>query len=315
MSGAYCVVIPAHNEERFIGEALASVSAQTVPASEIVVIDDGSTDNTAEIARAHGAHVISQSPACGPSASRNRAIAATTSPFIAFLDADDAWLPGHVSQLLGAMASPRVVFAGSRVEAFGTQSGALPAPFETDCQQDIRDFLIRENPVIQSTAIVRRTAFLQSGGYDESLRLSEDYDLWMRLAELGDFAFCNTVTARRRMHEGQATNRFRGELIRAWWGVRARALKRRLDSADAQERERVLSLLTTAAIEDVELAIWTGKTSMLDLVRDELSKVDTALSLRGRLDHVGGVGAPLTRATQDLRCRFRAARRKIGASA
>src|SRR5713226_5813779 len=86
------VVVPAHNAEDFLDETLESVWAQTTPPSEVIVVDDGSTDRTADIAQRHRVTLLSQGNR-GPSAARNTAIRATTQPWIAFLDADDVWEP------------------------------------------------------------------------------------------------------------------------------------------------------------------------------------------------------------------------------
>src|SRR5574341_762611 len=86
----FSVIIPAYNAERFIGETLASVLAQTARPAEIIVVDDGSTDQTAEIARSMGATLV-QHGRHGVSLSRNFGILAAASEWVAFLDADDLW--------------------------------------------------------------------------------------------------------------------------------------------------------------------------------------------------------------------------------
>jgi glycosyltransferase involved in cell wall biosynthesis len=89
------VVIPAYNAGQFIGEALDSVSAQTARPSEVIVVDDGSTDRTAAVARSRGVTLLTQ-PNRGVAAARNLAIRATGQHWIAFLDADDVWEPGKL---------------------------------------------------------------------------------------------------------------------------------------------------------------------------------------------------------------------------
>src|SRR3954451_4497775 len=87
------VVIPAFNSERFIGEALASVSAQTYAPVETIVVDDGSSDDTAEVARAHAGISLIEQENSGPSAARNRGFAASRGEFVAFHDSDDLMTP------------------------------------------------------------------------------------------------------------------------------------------------------------------------------------------------------------------------------
>jgi glycosyltransferase involved in cell wall biosynthesis len=301
----YCVVIPAHNAEKFIGASLASVARQTCRPSEVVVVVDGSHDNTAGVARAAGARVIEQSPTRGPSASRNVGVADTRAPVVAFLDADDEWLPDHAERLLRALEASGAAFAGSNAERFGTESGVMTSALTGGEPLDLRDLLIADNPVIQSSVMIERNAFERAGGYDESMRLSEDYDLWTRVVEHGTFAFVNQPTVRRRMHDAQATTRFRADLVRAWWGVRRRTVSRRLAGAPVSERDRVLCLLTEASQADIAWAIWTGDSAMLTMVREELHETDSMLGLGDRLGALGGAGNPGRRLRQDLRCASR----------
>ena len=302
----YCVVIPAHNAARFIATTLASIQRQTIVPSDVVVVDDGSSDQTAVVARAAGARVVIQSESKGPSASRNRGVAETSAPVVAFLDADDEWMPDHAERILRALAAEGIAFAGSDAERFGAESGVVKTALTNTEPVDLRDLLIRDNPIIQSSVMISRDAFDRAGGYDETMRLSEDYDLWTRVAEHGMFAYVNVPTVRRRMHDQQASQRFRADLVGAWWDVRRRCVARRLIGASASEREHVLALLYTASVSDLEWAIWTGESEMLALVRDELHATDLALALGNRLGAVGGVGVPARRVSQDLRCAGRA---------
>ncbi len=92
MKSEVAVVIPAHNAAPWLPQALQSLRDQTLPPAEVVVVDDGSKDDTATVARAHGAKVVQQAQK-GPGAARNRGILESTSPLIAFLDADDWFEP------------------------------------------------------------------------------------------------------------------------------------------------------------------------------------------------------------------------------
>ena len=302
----YAVVIPAHNAEEFISASLASVAKQSLLPREIIVVDDGSLDRTGQYARDAGATVIAQQQSRGPSASRNLGVSRSTAPLVAFLDADDEWLPDHAERLVAALDHPGVVFAGSDAMRFGFESGLMTTDFAGDAPVDLRDVLISENPVIQSSVMILRNVFDQAGGYDETIRLSEDYDLWTRVADYGTFAYVKAPTVRRRMHFAQATVQYRNDLVSAWWHVRRRASRRRLDAASAIEREGIIRLLMRATKSDVEWAIWTGDSDMLTLVRDQLRETDEALGLKGRLGAIGGLGVPALRLSQDVRCCSRA---------
>ena len=301
MTTEYCVIIPAHNEERFVVDAIRSVFAQTLPPKEVVVIDDGSSDDTAAVAAAAGARVIRQPDSLGPSASRNYAIARTTSPLVAFLDADDEWMHNHAQTLVDAFNDDRVVFAGSRVELFGAASGPAPSILTVDGVMVLCDVLIADNPIVQSAAMVRRATLVAVGGYSEGMRLSEDYDLWTRVGELGSFSFVNAISVRRRVHASQVSSRFGAGMAVAAWGVRQRALQRRFSGVSAAERNAILELLYRAAQQDIEWAVGTGKRSNLAVVRAQLAAADASLGLSGSLASIGGEGALSRRISQDFR--------------
>ena len=123
------VVIPAFDGERFLSDAVASVRAQECPIHEIVVVDDGSTDGTAELAERLGARVVQQQNE-GPAAARNRGVEASDGDVIAFLDCDDLWTDGSLARRLDALESDpelQVVLGRHRVEYLpGAAAGRVP---------------------------------------------------------------------------------------------------------------------------------------------------------------------------------------------
>jgi glycosyltransferase involved in cell wall biosynthesis len=201
--GAGClpvaVVMPAHNAEAFIGASLESVRLQSLPPAEIVVVDDASSDRTALVAARYGARVVTLPTNAGPSAARNAGVAASRSPWIAFLDADDLW---HADKLAVQWNALRrwpdarlsftdydtedvdgVMHRGEMCSATAyrrvrPRGSAGVVRFETTA---LARGLVRSMFLRQSSVIVARETFLQSGGYDEKLRLAEDYDLFLRL--------------------------------------------------------------------------------------------------------------------------------------
>lgn len=104
MTGDYTVIIPAYNAGRTISEAIQSIKAQSCRPARLIVVDDGSTDETAAIAAAMGAEVIRQRNA-GPGAACNNALEKVETPFVAFLDADDLWLPEKAAMQLALFAA------------------------------------------------------------------------------------------------------------------------------------------------------------------------------------------------------------------
>lgn len=308
----YSVVIPAHNAALFIRQAIESVLKQSTPPSEIVVVDDGSTDKTAEILRGMGVRTLSLPSARGPSAARNLGAASTATAMIAFLDADDEWKPNHAELMLRALTESDAVFCGSAAELFGDQEGFCTASLPAHHPVDIRDVLLLDNPLIQSAVFVRRDALVASGGYNEEMRLSEDYDLWHRIALQGKYVYIDSPTVRRRMHRGQAMNRFPAKMIQAAWVVRREAALRRLHGAGAEERLHVEQLLTTAARHDIRSAIYNGSAEGLSLIRSELIATDFAIRPSVSISAASGAGRRIERVLQDVTCLVRAVSWRFG---
>lgn len=173
------VVIPAYNAAESIAEAIASALGQTHPADEIIVVDDGSSDDTVAVAVASGARVIRQANA-GPAAARNTGIKATDAEWIALLDADDRWLPLRLALQLRDVADPTVglIYTGINTPRW---EAPPPPPF-----LDF-DLLWTQNRVCTSSVLLRRSAWEAVGGFREDRELSgaEDYNLWLRLAHAG----------------------------------------------------------------------------------------------------------------------------------
>jgi glycosyltransferase involved in cell wall biosynthesis len=180
------VVIPAYNAERTILSTLESVRSQTVDDFEVIVVDDGSTDATAEVASSLGdarVRVLRQSNA-GHASARNTAIARARGTYVAVLDADDLWLPHKLERQLSVLAGNRGIRAlhGGAVHV----DDALRPLFVGACPQGRNDLLdvlcFRGLPGFMCTLIVERTLLEAIGGFDPSLIILQDWDLAIRLA-------------------------------------------------------------------------------------------------------------------------------------
>lgn len=200
-------VIPCYNGAAFLEEALRSVLAQTRAPDEILVVDDGSTDDSASIARRAGATCITLAQNSGPGAARNHGISRASGDLIAFLDADDFWMPTHLADVASLLERyPESPVAFSRIHRFGDDDLISPASIPAGAPTFMFWQLIEENIVAQSAAVVRRETLLQHGGYNAARRYSEDYELWLRLARHHSFVCTNAVTAGYRVHPQQATH-------------------------------------------------------------------------------------------------------------
>lgn len=182
------VVIPAYNAESYLRKALESVLNQTVPADEILVIDDGSTDGTRAVVESYAPRIrLLQQKNQGPSVARNLGVASTQSEFIAFLDADDSWHPRKIERQLATLAdNPGCILCYSAILAIGVDGSEAVDPA---CPvEDLRAALHISNPgVPPSCVMVSRSAFLEVGGFNASFKGSEDWEFLLRLYKVGRF--------------------------------------------------------------------------------------------------------------------------------
>ena len=236
-------LIPCYNGAAYLARAIASVRAQTRPVDEVLVVDDCSTDDSVAVARACGATVIALAENAGPSNARNIGLAQARGDFVAFLDADDYWTPDHCALVGGLLTrTPTAVLAFGRVRFVQFPQLVSSDALSEERPIDALETVLRINPVVQSCVIVRRDAALDAGGYDTSMRYSEDYDLWLRLALVGPFICTHQITCWRELHAAQAS-RSALAMLRGAWMARRRALEavqRTGDTARSQRAKRAV---------------------------------------------------------------------------
>lgn len=214
------VVIPVFNGEAFIELAIRSVLQQTVSPKHVIVVDDGSTDGTSRVmARLQAEDVritFHRQPKTGVSAARNAGIKASTATFIAFLDADDIWLPEKLERQLDAFAQggAETGFVHSSYFCINAQGERLPDQKVVPPQQrgDIFMPLLLDGYVLSGSAssvLVRRTVLDKVGYFDERLFYGEDWDLWLRLAQVSKVDFTSEAVVGIRVHDGSAQRRAR----------------------------------------------------------------------------------------------------------
>ena len=215
------VIIPSYNCERYLPMALDSVLAQTHAADQIIVIDDGSRDDSeALVHRLYGDRVqyVKQANA-GPSAARNHGIRLATGDIIGLLDADDTWFPDAVARVLDSFAChPQVALVTADKQAIDSEGTVT---IESWWQRHgVRDMLVqaraepldialgrlaRVNFINTSLAFMRRSALDQCGLFDESIRYGEDYELWLRLTSAHGLICLPEVLGQYRLHANNST--------------------------------------------------------------------------------------------------------------
>jgi glycosyltransferase involved in cell wall biosynthesis len=207
------VVIPAYNASGYIAETLDSVFAQRFRDFEVIVVNDGSPD-TAALERALAPYrdrieYVGQENG-GPSAARNTAIRRARGNLVAFLDGDDRWLPECLEhQVARAKQDPAVAVLHADAEIIGDPRYAGMTLRQLNSSQGPADFLrlIDERCVITtSCSMVRRDVLVDVGMFDESLRRSEDYDLWLRIAHRGGRFDSSTAVLAQYRRNGTGTS-------------------------------------------------------------------------------------------------------------
>ena len=203
------VVVPSHNRARLLRRTLQSILAQHLTDLEVVLVDDGSTDDTPQITAAADPRIVvirNREPG-GVSAARNRGIAAARGDWIAFCDDDDLWSPDKLSRQLMAAERAGADWAYSGDVNIDDQLRVLSGGPPRD-PQDVVALLPRWNPIASggSNVMVRSDVLAAVGGFDPSLRRTEDWDLWIRIARTGPPACVREPLVAYRFHTGNVVS-------------------------------------------------------------------------------------------------------------
>lgn len=200
------VIVPTYNSARYVTAAVDSILDQSFKDFEVLVIDDGSTDDTRTVLARYGSPVryIHQSNR-GVSIARNRGIAESTGKYIAFLDADDTWFPAKLERQLDALTQTpgyRLCYTGFRFVDDQMRSLRDHRPRQFD---DALEGLLFHGNIVSSicTVLVERALFDQVGGFDPELSQCADWDMWVRLARTTRFLVIEDLLVTYRQH---ATN-------------------------------------------------------------------------------------------------------------
>jgi len=201
-SGLVSVIIPCYNQAHFLDEAIESVLTQTYPNREIIVVDDGSTDNTAEVAGRYSAvrHIYQEN--AGPAAARNAGVEAGRGKYLVFLDADDRLLPEALEIGVDCLRQhPECAFVSGHCRLIVTDGSLLAKPKQPSIKRDYYLEFLRRNYIwALSTVMCQRTAFEIVKGFDTSLGRCEDYDLYLRMTRDHPIFCHNQFVADYRLH-------------------------------------------------------------------------------------------------------------------
>lgn len=186
------VIIPAYNSSRFIDETMQSVFAQTFSDFEVVVVNDGSPDTEALESALQpwmSRIIYVKQPNRGPSAARNTGISVARGEFLAFLDSDDTWLPEYLAEQIACFENTPGLDVVCADTLFYGDSPLAGHTFLEKCQLkgavSFVGMLSTGNALTTSCVVARKEAVVAAGVFDESLRVAEDYELWLRLAHQG----------------------------------------------------------------------------------------------------------------------------------
>lgn len=258
----------------YVGPAVESVLAQTLPAHEIIVVDDGSTDGTLEVLGAFGNRVkVVPGPGIGSAVSRNIGMMAASGEYIAFLDADDLWYPNKLEVQMAAMLDGRLDAGFCYMDYVrGENAAAVSAPvlaqeYTRAREGEVFSDLLRENFVLTSSVLVTRRALGLAGLMKAPLRGGQDYDLWLRLARRVAFRRVDAPLVFYRRHGGSITRspQYPHYMARLW-----EEIEREHRDCSAGDRAYIMGRLREAYYESGLHALRQGDTAT---ARSQLAQV------------------------------------------
>lgn len=204
------VIIPIYNAGRYLAEAIESVQSQTYRPVEIIAIDDGSTDDSAEVARRFGSSVLYRFQAnAGPAAARNLGVDLSQGAFLSFLDADDLWVPDKLSRQMSILADdPDLSMVFGHVQQF----------YSPELDEETRKKMNLTQEAMPGyhvgTMLLKRETFLRVGPFETSLKMGEFIDWHAKATEKQLKSFMMPeIVMKRRLHTNNMTVRERGSQV------------------------------------------------------------------------------------------------------
>jgi glycosyltransferase involved in cell wall biosynthesis len=281
---AVSVIMAVRDGAATLAEALTSILAQSGPALELIVVDDGSADDTPAILADTAdprLKLLRNDRSLGLAASLNRAAESATGQWLARMDADDISLPGRLAAQLAHAGAADICFG--RAELFGDQHGHWrESPWPLTLWRGLFDNFYGVHP----TALIRTDSFRRLGGYDATFKRAQDYELWDRAVAAGlRFAYCPETVLRYRVHG----DGLRDEQVAAAATVSARALARAFPDAGAEELAGLRWLMLSWAPEPPSCAVAKALDGVVDRARTFAGEVG------GRSAIMAEVGSRLAR--------------------
>jgi glycosyltransferase involved in cell wall biosynthesis len=197
------VVIPCYNQARFLGQAIESVLAQTCPASQIIVVDDGSVDDTVQVATRYDSVQCLSQPNRGQGAARNEGLAHVTGDYVVFLDSDDRLLPRAFEIALQQFSDhPQSALVAGRCVSIGEDGVRRYTRQQSVVECDHYRILLTRNLILMPGTVMFRTEVVRAlGGFKTTVSGAEDYDLYLRIARHQCIRCHDQVVAEYRQHE------------------------------------------------------------------------------------------------------------------
>jgi len=230
MSGKVSVLIPVYKGETYLGRAVESALAQTYPNLELLIVNDGSPDNSRQVLQPYlsrpNVRYIEKANG-GVASARNAALSVATGEYVALLDQDDAWHPQKLERQVAVLSQhPEVALVHADVTYIDANDTVLPRDpyFPASVEGRCFDRFFMANPVMACTALFRRRVVDELGGFDEAIRFSDDYDLWLRIVRHHAVAYIDEPLAMYRVH-GSNESRKVGGIVGATMQTLRKALQ------------------------------------------------------------------------------------------
>jgi glycosyltransferase involved in cell wall biosynthesis len=252
------VIMPCFNAEAYIAEAVECVLSQTYKTIQLIVVDDGSTDNTSHILQKYKKHItfISQSNK-GPGPARNRGLDEAKGNFVAFLDADDYWREDCLELLHEKLvkSSAELSYCGWQNVGFKGGRGEPYIPPDYEKENKVEAFL-KSCPWPIHAVLIKFSALKEVGGFDERWSTSMDYDLWLRLATFRKIVRVDEVLAFYRHYVGERVTGNRWKVARNHWLIQKEFVKNHRQQVKYLGRERLRQLIEGELLHRAYVCYW-----------------------------------------------------------